>query len=229
MIPDLSPVFTFIVKVLSYAIIMASFIVGIKIALNIQNKQRIKPLEKKFIFEKMEGYKNMDLDKFEEHPAKDLILRLMKEDPILDIGGGNGNILKYYRDKRNLVIDPSVYGVKKCRERGINAVVTTLEDFKTGRKFKSILCIGVIDSINERVSFMKKIRSLLASNGKLYISFQTSNFGFSQFRNLLRLSGFELIKFYGMGRIKIPALSKVVLAECKNKIKKEVNGSTRNN
>ena len=181
------------------------------------------------------GYVNMKFDDFENHPLEKLIISLPIAEPILDVGCGNGNILNLFKGKDAMGIDPSKFAISLCEKGGINASLSTLEDFNTNQKFKTILCIGLICTIHDQNKFLIKMRDMLADGGKIYINFinkkslkkklglkfaidkGTDFFTINEFKELLERNGLKLVKAIGTGRIKIPSLSENILAIAEKK------------
>src|SRR3989344_2947773 len=84
-------------------------------------------------------------DNFEHNPISDIILKYVKHGPVLDIGCGNGNLLVLLKDKFDVEgFDISEVAVKLARKRGLNIKLAGIENFKTSKKFKTILMIGLL-------------------------------------------------------------------------------------
>ncbi len=166
---------------------------------------------------------------YEKHPLSKIILKYVKKSPVLDIGCGNGNLLYLLKNKLDVEgFDPSEIAVKLARKKGLNVKLASIEDFRTNRKFKTILMIGVLVLSNNPEEYLKKARKWLDKDGVImltmpnaiapkillkilkedkHIKYLPSYFEFGSF---LKKNGFEIIKCIPASRLKIsPILSSV--------------------
>lgn len=93
--------------------------------------------------------------------------------PLYDIGGGNGVVAGALQRAgiRTIVVEPGPAGVRRARERGLEAVCATLEgaDLEPG----SIPAIGmfdVLEHIAEPQPFLARARTMLRPGGRLYLT-----------------------------------------------------------
>ncbi len=98
---------------------------------------------------------------------------------IFDIGGGNGFVAKGLINAgfECALIEPGISGASKAVERGIdNVFCATVESI--GIEKKSIPGIGlfdVIEHIEDDISFLKNLHSLMVSGGRLYATVPAYN------------------------------------------------------
>lgn len=169
-------------------------------------------------------YEHMGYSKnYEESPIKNLILNNVKNFPLLDVGCGNGNLLKLFKGKGEIEgIDISEVAVKLTRKRGIKAGVSSIDDFKPKKKYKTVLLIGVLTLCPDPRKALLKISSWLDTKQGIIILTVPNKFSpfFKRDKNMIHvLSYFEFNKFLkkdfiilkriGAGRLKFPLLSKV--------------------
>src|SRR5207249_3972828 len=101
------------------------------------------------------------------------IKRYPPRTPFYDVGGGNG-IVALALEKAGIpaiVVEPGVAGVKRARERGIEAKHATLDT--AGFAPASLGSIGmfdVVEHIKDDVGFLKQARSYLQPGGRLYLT-----------------------------------------------------------
>jgi SAM-dependent methyltransferase len=98
---------------------------------------------------------------------------------IFDIGGGNGFVAKGLIDAGFdcALVEPGISGASKAVERGVeNIFCATIESI--GIEKKSIPGIGlfdVIEHIEDDISFLKNLHSLMVSGGRLYATVPAYN------------------------------------------------------
>src|SRR3989344_5906988 len=94
-------------------------------------------------------------DNFEHNPISDIILKHVKHGSVLDIGCGNGNLLVLLKDKFDVEgFDISKVAVELARKRGLRVKEAGIENFKTRKKFKTILMIGILMLTKEPKSYL---------------------------------------------------------------------------
>ena len=103
---------------------------------------------------------------------------------IFDIGGGNGYVAKGLADAglECALVEPGEKGAAKAVERGVrNVFCATLESMNFEKK--SIPAVGlfdVVEHIEDDLSFLKEIHSLMVPGGRLYATVPAYNFLWSQ-------------------------------------------------
>jgi 2-polyprenyl-3-methyl-5-hydroxy-6-metoxy-1,4-benzoquinol methylase len=178
------------------------------------------------------GYEFLGYPKnFEHNPISDIILKYVKHGPVLDIGCGNGNLLVLLKDKFDVEgFDISEVAVKLARKRGLDIKRAGIENFKTSKKFKTILMIGLIVLSEDPKKYLEIAKGWLDSGGVIMLTtpnatspknlnrfFKKKNKhhlyfpGYFEFRNLLKKNNFEILKCVGAGKLRnFPILSSVV-------------------
>lgn len=175
-------------------------------------------------------YLGYDENYFNKHPIERLILRKVKNFPLLDIGCGDGNLLKLFNGKDVEGFDISKVAVDLARKRGLKVKVSTIDNFSPTRKFKTILLIGVLPLLRNPAKDLNKISKWLDNNGVIILTVPNSTSprtkrdkhqiyfpSYFEFRKLLRNNGFETVDGIGAGRAKIPLLSSVILYTIKKR------------
>jgi SAM-dependent methyltransferase len=100
--------------------------------------------------------------------------RFPPEGTIFDLGGGNGYVSLALKNSGfdAIVVEPGIEGARNARQRGLHPVIcSTLED--AGFKERAIPAMGmfdVLEHIEDDVGFLRKIRSLLKKDGRLYLA-----------------------------------------------------------
>jgi SAM-dependent methyltransferase len=104
--------------------------------------------------------------------------------PIFDIGGGNGYVSRGLSDSGLTVVlvEPGVHGARNAKKRGLEHIIcASFEDGGFSRRtIPAIGLFDVLEHIEDDLSFLKSIRLLLASKGKLYITVPAYPFLWSQ-------------------------------------------------
>ena len=84
-------------------------------------------------------------DNFENNPISDIVLDVVRHGPVIDAGCGNGNLLMLLKNNFDVEgFDISKVAVGLARKRGLNVKEAGIENFKTKKKFKTILMIGLL-------------------------------------------------------------------------------------
>lgn len=169
-------------------------------------------------------YLGYDENYFNKHPIERLILRKVKNFPLLDVGCGDGNLLKLFKDKDVEGFDISKIAINLAKKRGLKVKVSTINDFSPRRKFKTILLIGVLPLLRNPAKDLNKISEWLDKDGVIILTVPNSTSprtkrdkhqiyfpSYFEFRKLLRDNGFEIADSIGGGRAKIPLISSVIL------------------
>ncbi len=180
-----------------------------------------KTKDKSRIFEDYSCYKKMEV--LEEHPLKKILKGLRIKEPVLDVGCGNGVLLGMFKNEFSIGIDPSEIAINLCLDKGLNVILSELENFRSSIKFKSIICIGLIGSIPNKKNFMERLYQLLDNDGKIYISFgkktfykqkdkELELFTKEEFSKLMEEYNLKVTKFIGLNRLNFPIICSNVLA-----------------
>ena len=177
-------------------------------------------------------------DNFEHNPISGIILSEVKYGPVLDIGCGNGNLLVLLKDKFDVEgFDISKVAVEIARKRGLKIKEAGIENFKTKKKYKTILMIGLLMLTKEPAKYLKIASEWLDKGGVIMFTIPNANSlknvfglakkrtkyhlyypGYFEFRNFLKKNNFETIKCIGAGKPKrLPILSSVVFYVIKPK------------
>ena len=102
------------------------------------------------------------------------------EGAVFDIGGGNGYVVKNLIENGFdcVLIEPGIYGADRAVKRGVTQVIcATIESIDL--KKKSIPNIGlfdVIEHIEDDITFLTNLSSLLVSGGRVYATVPAYNF-----------------------------------------------------
>ncbi len=122
-------------------------------------------------------YKKGDLmDEFLVDREVDLIKRAVNtRGPAIEIGCGNGysteHLIKLFDDLS--VLEPSQKNLKLMKNRlktEINTYSGLLEEFQNPKKFAYVIFLNVLEHVVDPVLALKKIKSLLLGEGKVFIS-----------------------------------------------------------
>ena len=159
-----------------------------------------------------------------KHPLTEIVLKNIREGPVLDVGCGNGNLLSSLKERGFDCegIDPSDIAVKKAKARGIKAKASTIEDFNPSRKFKTILLMDVLPYLNDVEIDFKRISGWLDDDGRILVNLcnrhalrkvlkigyrDEENFPnyyptYFEFKRLVEKNGLKIVKSYGGGKFK---------------------------
>ncbi len=121
------------------------------------NLKRNKGLFGKYI----EGIKKNVLD----------FLRPKEGDCILDAGCGAGDYSIILKNKGVdvLGVDVSCNMVEVAKKNGINAQVQDLENLKLNKNFDKVLCVGVLEFVNDVEKVIKNLSDCLKEGGSLVV------------------------------------------------------------
>jgi len=103
-----------------------------------------------------------------------LAKKYVKDNLILDIGGGNGYVSKGLQDNgiQSCLIEPGVQGCLNAKKRGLTDIVCS--DFENlDLDDNSVSAVGifdVIEHIEDDLTFLKKINKILIENGNLILT-----------------------------------------------------------
>lgn len=104
---------------------------------------------------------------------------LQQENPILDVGGGNGFVSKFLSEQgyQSILIEPNIQGVMNAQRRGVEQLICGTVSPKNIKKqsLDSIGLFDVIEHIEEDFEFISLLYSLLKNNGKIVITVPAFN------------------------------------------------------
>lgn len=101
------------------------------------------------------------------------VANLANGETVLDFGCGTGGFASLLSKKYNVIgIDPSPIAIEFCKKRGLqNVFQTTLDDFRhNGTMPKAIFALDVIEHIEDDVTTLKRLASLLENDGYLIVT-----------------------------------------------------------
>ena len=105
---------------------------------------------------------------FRDHLVKQYLEKYDFRSNMLDIGCGTGEILVLLKDDYDIEgIDISEKAVKRCKQQGLKATETDI--FSATTKYNSILCLDVLEHIENDLNFLKQIKQILNREGKLLL------------------------------------------------------------
>jgi len=169
-------------------------------------------------------------ENFEHNPISDIIVKHVKHGPVLDVGCGNGNLLVLLKDRFDVEgFDISSVAVKLARKRGLKIKEASIENFKTKKRFKTILMIGLLVLAENPKKYLDIARKWLDSGGVIMLTTPNAsspkNFfrflkkknkyhlyypSYFEFRDFLKKNNFEVLKCVGAGKLRnFPVLSSV--------------------
>ena len=139
-----------------------------------------------------ENFLSNDLIK---NPVEKLILKYVKQQPILDVGCGNGNLMKVLSNYDIEGVDPCELAVSRAKEKELKVYHSNISNFNSSIKYKTILLIGVLAQLENPEEDFKKVLTWLHEEGELIIVHPNSSSPFfkrhESHRWLLKLKDFE--------------------------------------
>ena len=145
----------------------------------------------------------------------DVLLKGVSGKEVLDVGCGEGSLLRMLRDKGNRVfgIDASDTGRKSCLAKGIDCAVIDISSeefpFKDG-SFDVVLCLETLEHLENPHHCVWEIKRVLKEGGLFIVSIPNplilhpyiypGLFELGNFKEFLRLNSFEIIKVKGWGQ-----------------------------
>ena len=111
-----------------------------------------------------------------QHRSKfllEVMRRFPPPTPLYDVGGGNGIVASALKTAgiRSIVVEPGQAGARRAKERGLDALCTTLEG--AGLPPASVPSIGmfdVLEHIEAPNAFLQHARTLLKPGGRIYVA-----------------------------------------------------------
>jgi len=170
----------------------------------------------------------------EKHPLQDLTLKYVHKGPILDVGCGDGALLNVLKDKFEVEgFDASEFIIKSAKNKGLNVIVSTINDFNPNKKYKTILMTGVFAHLYNLEIDFKKVISWLDDDGELilgvpnasspFIKRHIAHFHFPkyfEFKEFIKKNNLKIKKCVGAGRLRyFPYLSTAIFWVLKKKNK----------
>ncbi|MGD2279475.1 MAG: class I SAM-dependent methyltransferase [Candidatus Omnitrophota bacterium] len=134
---------------------------------------------------------------------------------ILDIGCGEGTLLKMLKEKGNKVfgLDASREGLVACREKGIDSEVIDISTEKFAFKndtFDIVLCLETLEHLENPYHCILETKRVLKEGGTFIVSIPNSKilhpyiypglFEFRNFKHFLLLNHFKIICIKGWGQ-----------------------------
>ena len=135
---------------------------------------------------------------------------------ILDVGCGEGSLLKMLKEKGNNVfgIDASKEGLLAAQEKKIDCKLLDVSTEKfpyDDNKFDIVLCLETIEHVENPHHCIWEIKRVLKEKGMFIISIPNFKmlhpyiypglFKFKHFRNFLELNSFEIVQVKGWGQV----------------------------
>jgi len=172
---------------------------------------------------KFEQFSDLYPKGVERHPLTEIVMQNILTGPVLDIGCGDGNLLKELSKKFECEgFDPSKIAVTKAKTRGLKATISTIEEFNPKKKFKTITLLDVLPYLPNHEENFKKIVNLLDEDGRILVNLcnrhairrifkinheDEKNFPkyyptYFEFRRLAKKNGLKIVKSYGGGLFK---------------------------
>jgi 2-polyprenyl-3-methyl-5-hydroxy-6-metoxy-1,4-benzoquinol methylase len=121
-----------------------------------------------------EGFEKIPFSKI----LPDLILKhrtILQHNRVLDVGAGTGTLAQWMQGEglEILCLDPSEEMVRRCKKKGLNTTMGTIQDFHSEEKFSGVMAISSLIHVPKRelpLAF-EKIYSLLDRKGLCFLSF----------------------------------------------------------
>ena len=104
----------------------------------------------------------------------------LKKDICLDLGAGSceySKILLNKGGKKCICVDFSSSLRLKAEEPGIEKISCDVEKFETPKKYDLILCLGIIEFLDQPKEFMIRLKNFLKPEGKILILLPLSTLG----------------------------------------------------
>ena len=105
--------------------------------------------------------------------------RQQEFDNVLEVGCGESSIFEYKRFEKCTTVDPIGPFLERLKSKPECSHVAThccgLEDFKTAEVFDLIVASCLLHELYDLTPFLRKVRSLLATNGIFYVDVPNAN------------------------------------------------------
>ena len=100
------------------------------------------------------------------------LVRNMNKRSCLDLGAGSceySKILLHMGAEKSVCVDFSSSLISGNSDTGIKKVISDVETFKTTEKYDLILCLGILEFLDEPEDFLIQIKDFLKPTGKIII------------------------------------------------------------
>lgn len=97
---------------------------------------------------------------------------------IFDIGAGNGYVSRAlaYNGFETVVVEPGVVGASNAKKQGLTVICSSLEDASfLPNSLPAIGLFDVLEHIEDDISFLSQIKSILQADGRLYLTVPAYN------------------------------------------------------
>ncbi|KKM75534.1 hypothetical protein LCGC14_1389280 [marine sediment metagenome] len=150
--------------------------------------------------------------------VRDILLENVTGKVILDVGCGEGTLLKMLKDNNNDVfgIDASETGVFSCEQKGLSCALAdiSIDEFPYHNDmFDIVLCFETVEHIESPHHCFWEIKRVLKDKGTFIISIPNpknlhpyiypSLFSFKNFKTFLLMNSFTIINIKGWGQATI--------------------------
>ncbi|MFH0771602.1 MAG: class I SAM-dependent methyltransferase [Candidatus Omnitrophota bacterium] len=147
--------------------------------------------------------------------VNDVLLKTLTGKAVLDVGCGEGSLLKMLKDKDNNVfgIDASETGRLSCLKKGVDCAVIDIsaERFPCDNdSFDLVLCLETIEHIENPHHCVWEIKRVLKEGGVFIVSIPNQKilhpyiypglFDLKNFKKFLELNSFEIKEIKGWGQ-----------------------------
>lgn len=147
--------------------------------------------------------------------VSEVLLKDVSGKRILDVGCGEGSLLRMLGDKGNTVsgIDASESGRISCEEKGIDCAVIDISSEKfpsSDDSFDIILCLETLEHLENPHHCIWEIKRVLKEGGLFIVGIPNPAilhpyiypglFELENFKEFLRLNSFEIVKVKGWGQ-----------------------------
>lgn len=155
----------------------------------------------------IQGY-GFAADERSDHKRILELLKIKKNDKVLEIGCGLGVLLKKVPSKKKIGIETNDYAIKESRRRGLSVIKTDAEKgmaFKDS-SFDAIIMNEVIEHLKKPKFVLKECFRILSPGGKIIITTPVKSFfahdlteshfsemTLNEFKKLVKECGFDVI------------------------------------
>ena len=148
--------------------------------------------------EKPYSVKSNWLWKFLRDREKKLFIKLIQnlnKDFCLDLGAGSceySKILLQMGAKKTVCVDFSSHTMSFCHDSRIEKIISDVEKFNTHKKYDLILCLGILEFLENPERFLLRSRNFLKPQGKIMILLPLSLIRSSIYRLFYFLKGIAI-------------------------------------